>query len=285
VYPDPQDNITPLKNAGSMISSVLSIIPFTGPVAGAAGAVNKGLGFVLAHATPPEPVNKFLAWSNVAGSMGDVIRDFQAAVSNSVDTILDAEIDDPTNGISKFWRINHDPELHWLQCADKIIEGGAFLGLNDNFTQTDLQAVVLDSITMNALGLALQAQKIFIFRNRFADTCPRDASDTLCSDNGDGSSTVTLLTRADGDDNALDESALSDTLQSKYGMTKEQIIQGPIDCLEANGGKQLTNPFDQGGLPADPKGPCVFNVLVCIVETASINAGIVERCRDIGLDI
>jgi hypothetical protein len=112
VYPDPQDNITPLKNAGSMISSVLSIIPFTGPVAGAVGTVNSGLGFVLAHATPPEPVNKFLAWSNVAGSMGDVIRDFQAAVSTSVDRILDAEIDDPTNGISKFGRTNHDPELH-----------------------------------------------------------------------------------------------------------------------------------------------------------------------------
>jgi hypothetical protein len=157
--------------------------------------------------------------------------------------------------------------------------------LNDNFTQTDLQAVVLDGITMNALGLALQAQKIFIFRNRFVETCSADASDTLCSDNGDGSFTVTLLTRADGDDNALDQTALSDTLQSKYGMTKEQIIQGPVDCLAANGGKQLTNPFDQGGLPADPRGPCVFNVLVCSVETASFNSGIVERCRDSGLDV
>jgi hypothetical protein len=101
VYPDPKDDITPLKNVGSMVSSVLSIIPFTGAVASAAGAVNNGLGFVLAHATPPEPVNKFLAWSNVANSMGDVIKDFQATVSNSIDAILDAEIDNPTNGISE----------------------------------------------------------------------------------------------------------------------------------------------------------------------------------------
>jgi hypothetical protein len=102
VYPDPQDNITPLKNIGGMVSSVLGIIPFTGPVATAAGAVNTGLGFVLAHATPPTPVDKFISWSNVASSMGDVVRDFQRTVSDSVDAILDAEIDNPTNGISKF---------------------------------------------------------------------------------------------------------------------------------------------------------------------------------------
>jgi hypothetical protein len=101
VYKDPQDNITPLKNVGGMISAVLSIIPFTGPVASAAGAINSGLGFVLAHAAPPAPVDKFLAWTNVAGSMGDVIRDFQRTVSDSVDAILDAEIDNPTNGISE----------------------------------------------------------------------------------------------------------------------------------------------------------------------------------------
>jgi hypothetical protein len=102
VYPNPQDNITPLKTIGGMVSSVLGIIPFTGPVATAAGAVNSGLGFVLAHATPPTPVDKFVSWSNVASSMGDVVRDFQRAVSDSIDAILDAEIDAPTNGISKF---------------------------------------------------------------------------------------------------------------------------------------------------------------------------------------
>ena len=107
----------------------------------------------------------------------------------------------------------------------------------------------------------------------------------MCSDNGDGSFTVTLLTRADGDGNADSQEDLSNTLQSKYGMTKEQILRGPVECFDANGGKQLTNPFDQGGLPADPNAACVFNLLVCSVDTSSINSGIVERCRDSGLDI
>jgi hypothetical protein len=139
---------------------------------------------------------------------------------------------------------------------------------------------------MNALGLALQAQKIFVFRNTVALECSTtDRSDAFCDPNADGSFTVRLLTRADGDGNALDQTALSDTLQAKYGMTKEQILRGPTECFDTNAQKQLTNPFDQGGLPVDAKAPCVFNVVVCSVDTGSVNKGIVERCRDLGLDV
>jgi hypothetical protein len=169
--------------------------------------------------------------------------------------------------------------------VDEIIKGGGFLGVNQNFTQTDIQDVVINAITMNALGLALQAQKIFIFRNTVVETCNAEPSGTVCAQNSDGTFTVTLLARADGDGNADDQSALSDILQSKYGMTKEQIIRGPTECFDANNKQQLTNPFDQGGLPADPKAPCVFNLLVCSVDTQSLSQGIVERCRDSGLDI
>jgi hypothetical protein len=145
---------------------------------------------------------------------------------------------------------------------------------------------VLSSITMNALGLALQAQKIFVFRNTVALECGNaDLSDTVCDPNPDGTFTVRILTRADGDANALDQTALSDTLQAKYGMTKEQIIRGPTECFDKNALKQLTNPFDQGGLPVDAKAPCVFNLLVCSVDSGSLDKGIVERCRDIGLDV
>jgi hypothetical protein len=70
-------------------------------------------------------------------------------------------------------------------------------------------------------------------------------------------------------------------------MTKEQIIRGPTDCFDTNGKKQLTNPFDAGGSPADPEGPCVFNVLVCSVDSSSLDKeGIVERWRsENGLDV
>ncbi|KAH8693311.1 hypothetical protein GQ44DRAFT_765283 [Phaeosphaeriaceae sp. PMI808] len=266
VYKDPQDNITPLKNIGGMFSSVLSIIPFTGSVVAVVGAVNSGLGFVLKHATPPVPTDKFLAWSNVAGSMGDVIRDFQRTVSDSTDAILDAEIDNPTSGINE------------------ILKGGAFLGVSQNFTQTDLQDVVINAITMNAIGLALQAQKIFIFRITSVPTCTEEASNEFCSQNSDGTFAVSLLLRADGN-NAMPQTDISDTLQSKYGMAKEQILKGPTDCFDSNNKQQLTNPFDQGGLPPDPKAPCVFNVLVCSVSTTSGREGIVKICRGSGLDV
>jgi hypothetical protein len=102
VYSDPKDNITPLKNIRNIVSSVLGIILFAGPVATAVGEINEGLGFALAHTTPPAPVDKFVACSNVASSMEDVVRYFQATVSKSINAILNAEIDNPTNGISKF---------------------------------------------------------------------------------------------------------------------------------------------------------------------------------------
>lgn len=102
VYPDPKDDITPLKNIGSMFSSILGVIPFTGAVATGASVVNGGLGFVLKRATPPASPDRFLAWSNIGKSMSDVLSDFQRTVSDSLDNSLDAVIDDPTNGISKF---------------------------------------------------------------------------------------------------------------------------------------------------------------------------------------
>lgn len=54
-------------------------------------------------------------------------------------TILNAPIDDPKDGINR------------------IISGGNFLGISQNFTQREIQNVVIDSITMNTLGLVLQA--------------------------------------------------------------------------------------------------------------------------------
>ena len=154
--------------------------------------------------------------------------------------------------------------------------------MSENFTQSDLQDIVSESITRHAIGLALQAQKIFVFRNGKIESCQEDSS-KLCSDNGDGTFTVRLLTQSDGDGNALDKSDICDTLTSKYGFTKEEILKGPTDCFDANDKQQLTNPFEKG-LPADPKAPCVFNILTCNVD-APTGEGITDRCRAQGLDI
>jgi hypothetical protein len=273
VMPDPVDNVTPLKNIGTIFGAVLSIVPFTGPVAQATGLLNSGLGFVLARVKPPAPADKFLAWSNVASSMGDIVREYQNIVSDSVETILNAEIDDPNNGINT------------------VIKGGAFLGVVQNFTQTDLQDVVIESITNNAIGMALQAQKIFITRffNR-PDCNPDDPIHELCKQN-EGSETFTLwmMLKADGKANAQPQTDVAKVLLEKYGFNKEQLLKGPTDCYDGNGKKQLANPVEAfGALPSDPKAPCVMNVLVCDIDIAkgTDNRGIVDFCREeFGLDI
>ncbi|XP_014562452.1 hypothetical protein COCVIDRAFT_10862 [Bipolaris victoriae FI3] len=139
VYPDPKDDITPLKNIGSMVSSVLGVISFTGAVASTVTAVNGGLGFALRRATPPTPPDRFVAWTNLGQTMSDVLSDFQRFISDSLDRSLNAVVDDPTDGINE------------------LIKGGGFLGVSENFTQSDLQTIVTESITRHAIGLALQA--------------------------------------------------------------------------------------------------------------------------------
>lgn len=281
VYPDPKDDITPLKNIGLMFSSVLGVIPFTGAVASTATAINGGLGFALRRATPPTPPDRFIAWSNLGQTMSDVLSDFQRFISDSLDKSLNAVIDDPTDGISKFSCIDLNG-IQLLTCVDELIKGGGFLGVSENFTQSDLQTIVTESITRNAIGLALQAQKMFVFRIGKVEKC-KDLSGTLCSDNGDGSFTIRLLTQANGKGVAQNKDDLADVLSSKYGITKEELLKGPTDCFDANNKQQLINPFENG-LPADPKAPCVFNVLTCNVDAPN-SQGIIDRCRAEGLDI
>ncbi|KAF2676384.1 hypothetical protein K458DRAFT_447510 [Lentithecium fluviatile CBS 122367] len=206
VFPDPKDNITPLSNIANIFGSVLSLVPFTGPVSTASTALQSGLNFVLSRAKPP------------------------ATTDNAV------------------------------------IKGGIFLGVSQNFTQADLQSAVIDAITMNALGMALQAQKIFVTRFFNRPSCEDDLENTLCAQN-EGSDTFTSwsLVRRSGDANAASQTDIAKVLWNKYGMTKLQFLKGPMDCFDANGKAQLTNPFDKG-LPTNAKAACVFNVLVCDIE-------------------
>lgn len=123
---------------------------------------------------------------------------------------------------------------------------------------------------------------MFVFRNGKVQRCSESPSQ-LCSENGDGSFTVRMLIQADGDGNARGQDDLANTLSSKYGMSKEQLVKGPTDCFDANNKQQLTDPF-ANGLPTDAKAPCVFNVLTCNVD-APTGEAIVDRCRAQGLDI
>lgn len=271
IFPDPKDDVTSLSTIVQVVGGVLSVVPFTGAVSTASTVIQSGLGFVNGRLQPPDATDRFLAWSDIASSMSTVLRDYQTAVSNSITAILDAPIDDPDNGINR------------------VLSGGNFLGVSQNFTQKDLQDVVIDSITISALGLALQAQKAFVVRFFNQQRCNEDNENTLCIQN-DGSSTFTQwsLLKRSGDANAgslIDESKL---LLGKYGLTKLEFLKGPTNCFDNNEKKQLTNPFSKG-LPLDSKAECVFNVLVCDIDNGNGGTGrqgIVDFCKDNqGLDI
>ena len=177
-YPEPADNVTPLKTIFRMFNTVLGVMPFTGPVSTAASAISGGLNFLNNQIQPPEEPDRFLAWSNIANSMATVVEDYQSAVSNSIQKTNDAPVDDATSGINS------------------VIAGGTFLGISQNFTQADLQKTVTDSITINAISLALQAQKIFVLRFFNLQLCNEDEA-TLCRPNESGGTFTqwTLLRR------------------------------------------------------------------------------------------
>lgn len=276
IMPDPVDNVTPLKDIFGIFSATISVIPFVGSLAAVSGTLTTGLGFVLARAKPPVPANKFLAWSDVASTMGDVVRDYQAAVSTATENIMNAPIDDADNGIMS------------------IIKDGAFLGVAQNFTQAQLQTLVIDSITQNAIGKALQAQNVFVLRtlNILPGRCTvaEDEVDQLCIQNeGSDSFTSWSLLRATGGNSAVAETAIARTLQDKYKMTKEQILKGPTDCFDGNSKQQLQDLIALvGALPSDPTAPCVMNMVVCDLDAFINQAGtksIMELCRDAGVPI
>lgn len=271
IFPDPKDDVTSLGTVTQIIGGVLSVVPFTGAVSTASTVVQSGLGFINGRLQPPSPTDRFLAWSDIASSMSEVLRDYQSAVSDSITRTLDAPIDDPDNGING------------------ILSGGGFLGISQNFTQKNIQDAVIDSITISALGFALQAQKAFVTRFLNQVRCTED-DNTLCiqNDNSDTFTQWSLLKRSDGSNagSLIDESKL---LQDKYGLTKLEFLKGPTNCYDNNDKKQLTNPAFSQGLPLDPKAECVFNVLVCDIDNGNGGAGkkgIVDFCKDDqGLDI
>ncbi|KAL5113338.1 hypothetical protein ACEQ8H_008801 [Pleosporales sp. CAS-2024a] len=273
VMPNPIDNVTPLKDIGTIFGAILGMVPFTGPVQSAAGLASSGLGFVLSRVQPPQPADKFLAWSNVGGSMADIVQEYQGIVSETTQTIIDAPIDDPKNGINL------------------ILQGGGFLGDSQNFTQQELQAVVIDGVTRTALGMALQAQKIFVTRFFNRATCnDGESNDVLCRGNGGGSSTVTIwsLLRADDKNNAQPQTAVADALVNKYGFTKDQMLKGVTDCYDGNNKRQLASPLlTFGAIPVTPTAMCVFNILVCDIDTAAgtNNMGVVDYCRSKGVPV
>jgi hypothetical protein len=269
-YPKPKDDVTPLLTMSKVFTSVLGVIPFTGPVATANSVLTGSISFITGRIKPPTEANLFLKWSEVSTSLAAVLSDYQAAVSTSIKATLDAKIDDSTSGINA------------------VLAGGEFLGVAENFTQPDLQSKVTDSINIYAISLVLQAQKIFIYRFPNGCTNEDNTAARLCVPGGDaeGGDAGYLMLKADGDANAEPQDDAAGLLVSKYGLTKEQVLVAPTGCYDKNGKKQLPDVFADA-LPLDKSTECLFNLLVCSQGDPGWkdNTGIVDNCRNTGLDV
>ncbi|KAI6521292.1 hypothetical protein MCOR10_006021 [Pyricularia oryzae] len=228
------DNITPFKMIVSMIGS------------------------------PPIPADKFLTWSNIAGSLGEAVKAYQSSLTGAFRTVINAPFEAP-NGMGP------------------LLLGGQFLGVSQNITQDDVQAPVIEALTRFAVSLALQSQKVFVMRMTGLAQCPPnfDTPDRLCQQDGDTFTTFSLST-ANGE-TTKPATDFAQKMNDKYGIAKDVYLLGVAKCFDDNGQKQLAIPFDDGNpMPLDKNTPCLFNLLMCPMTVADTfgSDGIANTCRN-----
>lgn len=267
VYPDPKDDVTVLKLFTRVFGGTLGTIPFTGAIGGAATVVSGTTMLVSGSLIPPEPEDRFLAWTNVASSMGILVQSWQSSISSSFQDTIEAQAS-ATNGIVP------------------LVSDGKFLGTSQNVTQAEMQEQAVKSLELYAMGLALQAQRAFVFRSQLwrEDIGCREAGrETACVQEEDGQWRSYSLVRPKNGDEVTTMEGVAATMQDKYGMTKQQMFKDVSDCFDDAGGVQLVYPFGDF-LPLDSSQKCIFHLQVCtnmLVDDQSI----MEQCKDQGLSL
>ncbi|TLD18196.1 hypothetical protein PspLS_10505 [Pyricularia sp. CBS 133598] len=262
--PKTVDNITPFKTIVSMIGSVISAVPIAGPVKDGLGKASTAATALLNLSKPPIPTDKFVTWSNIAASLGDAVKAYQASLSSAFSTVINAPFEAP-NGMGP------------------LLLGGQFLGVSQNITEADVQAPVIDALTRFAVSLALQSQKVFVVRTTGLDKCPPnfDTAGRMCEQTG-STSTGHALLKIDGD-GTFGADDIAQKMTDKYGISKDVFLKGVAKCFDDNGQKQLSIPFDNGNpVPLDVNTPCLFNLLFCpmtVGDTFS-RGGIAKICRE-----
>lgn len=250
-YPDPKDNVTPLKAVSSMFTTTLGLVPFTGPVSTAVASFNAGVAFLTDRIAIPAETNRFMAWSSIASSMATVVEDYQKAVATNVRATIDAPIADLDNGIAG------------------ILSGGLFLGGSQNVSQSDIQGAVTGSLRKRAISVVLQAQRTYVSRRFNNKKCLVDDEASMCRDDGPGTGITSWalnFVNSDGGSTRAIDSAK--TLQEKYGMTKEDFLIEVTNCFDENNKQQLAAPFGEV-IPLDDTTRCLFNLQVCDRDASS----------------
>ncbi|TDZ30284.1 hypothetical protein C8035_v003121 [Colletotrichum spinosum] len=288
LWPKPKDNVTPMKMAISWINGILNAFPITAVVtaataktvaaaAAAAAAAGKAAsvvtpavviggtaaavmgGNIIASGMmiPPSAGEPHVRWTAIADQMGTVIDAYKQSVGEYAGRIIDAPINEPQ------WGIN------------SILKDGKYLVRDSNFTQNDIDNWMYQTIHVNAMGLILQAQNVFIYRVFNLTSCEEGhySSAFYCKRAPNGSWTKYRLQKM-GSDDMVPEHKLATKLQQTYNMTKEDIFVGPSTCLEENDYEQLVNPWENmapDGMLFDPLTTCNFNLQVCTVDAADRN--------------
>ncbi|KAH7551102.1 hypothetical protein BM1_09976 [Bipolaris maydis] len=258
-WPEPTDDVTPFQNMISLVTSALSAVPFTGSLATVNTVSGAVVNFLTNQMKAPEEPDLFVKWSDIGVSISTAVKDYQSTVATSLRTTLDSEIDNPTTGINS------------------ILAGGGFLGVAQNFTETDMQKKVADSMKLRSIALLLQGQKAYIYRATIpADTCRDDQPYDLCTSNTDGPNSFQLRIGDDTDFN------IPNLMITKYGISKETFLKGPSDCFDEHGVQLFTPEI----LPIDATGQCIFNLAVCTFDPQTFPGRTVqENCRLQGIDV
>ncbi|RTE84269.1 hypothetical protein BHE90_001122 [Fusarium euwallaceae] len=256
LWPAPEDNVTPMQDVYSMITLGLSVVPFTGTLAQGAAISQSVIGFLSGKLKVPEKPDLFVKWSDVGTSISTAVKDYQAVISKSLQTTLNAEIDDATSGINS------------------VLAGGGFLGVAQNFTQAEMQESIINNMKLRSIALALQGQKAFVYRSYngcFADRASRHCATV------DGQEVQYALRI--GDEEVTE---IAQKIIDKYGISPDIFLKGPSDCFDEHKQQLFTPEL----LTADPKAPCVFNLPVCTFNSDTFSGRTIrENCKLQEIDV
>ncbi|KAL0936862.1 uncharacterized protein CTRU02_209078 [Colletotrichum truncatum] len=257
LWPKKRDGVTPLKMILAWVNGLLNAFPTTavfGATAGGVASAVQGNNIIASGMMiPPGADGQYVRWSDLANQMGSKIDEYKRAIGAYAQKIIDAPINETQ------WGIN------------KALQGGAFLTRDRNVTQDDFDNWMYRTISVNAMGLLMQAQNVYIIRTFNKTDCDDSDPAFLCRLEPNNKWTEWRFQRKGSEDN-VPENRLAKKLVETYGLTKEQILKGPTDCFDSHDYEQLTNPWEtvsaKGISPKDPIELCNFNVNICNMDVA-----------------
>ncbi|KAK1659660.1 hypothetical protein BDP55DRAFT_679157 [Colletotrichum godetiae] len=256
LWPAKKDNVTPMKQFLAWVNGILNAFPTTAALGATAGSIASTVqgGNIIAGGMmlAPSAGGQFLRWSDLSSQMGGKVDEYKQAIGTYAKKVIDAPIDDPT------WGIN------------KVLSGGGYLSRQRNITQDDFDTWMYKTVSVNAMALLMQAQNVYIIRTFNKTACDGSSAAILCRQEANSKWTEWRFQRHDSDDE-VPEHRLAEKLVQTYGLTKEEILQGPTDCFDKHDYEQLTNPWEtvsEKGVGLEPVQLCNFNVNVCNMDAA-----------------